>query len=711
MYFIALSWRKREVGEGKREKTRQGHASTRDSLRRWIPALASLLGFGLGLPSAQTSPIENANIRSWTTTFSGWNMEADQYHWVELTPPAEIKRDKILGLSVLIYSDAGTPEVFNLTRQSGRKWWGSNTGMGAGRSGGWAEFIFFDDGRLEVALDRGPCARNATPCRTGTGVESFFAATSSITGSQTFPQNAGRVFKSMTKVRGSIKVDYACTVCGSYYPNRLWTKLGGWDMKNGVSRTYLSSNLGVDPKMVVGMSAVIHSDPDASGKIQVDNLEHISALNATGSPKINRWIRRPRGGTLWYGVGCYGGDPTNRNGCLTSSNISFTHYGLRLWQGPVGTGESTTGLSMYATGAYENGERSTQIFYTNQTVNRGWVKLEYNGSKVGLAVPYVFRQRAYPLNAWNMASALYYSMPFSNLNLAIGRIAGITSTILSDYAPGWGITATNFHRPPSGSGAGPHDINDDKVGGFTLIDEAEGAGSIILNQGVRMEGTYYSRPLGQTVYQYTSNANRGYVLVDYLAGSCDQGGSGLLLRAIPAPTSETCTGTGNLVLQASGSVNGINGTRDDFVYAYKQAAGTTHTTIARLASQDNFNANALSGIMIRSSLNDNARFVAALVKPWGGGYVRYRNGDGQNAGQLAFSCNANPWLRIDFAAPNFYIYYSNSSTMPSTLSQWTYIGPVSISSFPSNSYYVGAASTNANHSKLQKSTFVISSSF
>jgi hypothetical protein len=49
--------------------------------------------------------------------------------------------------------------------------------------------------------------------------------------------------------------------------------------------------------------------------------------------------------------------------------------------------------------------------------------------------------------------------------------------------------------------------------------------------------------------------------------------------------------------------------------------------------------------------------------------------------------------------------------MPTTLSQWTYIGPVSISSFPSNAYYVGVASTNANHSRLQKSTFTISSTF
>lgn len=399
----------------------------------------------------------------------------------------------------------------------------------------------------------------------------------------------------------------------------------------------------------------------------------------------------------------------SRNGCLTPNNLGFQHYALRLWQGPSGNGQRSIGLSNYSFEEYENGTRYTRIAYTNQSVNRGWAKIEYIGAKVPMAVPYVFRQRASPLNAWNMASALYFSIPFSNLNLAANRISGLTSTILSDYAPTYGAVATNFHRPASGSGAGPHEDIDVKVGGVAFIDETEGAGRIILNQGTRMTGTYYAQPSGYTPYKYTSNLNRGYVLVDYLAGSCDQGGNGFFIRAIPAPTSETCTGTGNLVLQASGSVNGINSAKDDFVFAYKPKNGAWSQSIAKLVSQDNSNAQALSGIMIRSSLKDDAKFVAILVKPGGGGYVRYRNHDGASAGQMSFSSNANPWLRIDYGVPTVDIYYSNSSNPPTT-QQWSRLATVPVSAFPST-YFVGAASTNSNSSKLQKSTFTMASGF
>lgn len=684
---------------------------TQKTVLRWFSALVVFAFLSPGTGRAQL--IENANIRSWTQTFSGWNMEEDQTFWVDLNRPSEITREKILGLTVLIYSDEGTPEVFNISRQGGRSYWGPKSGTPAGRSGGWADLHFLDDGRWSMGLDRGPCARTQDPCRTGTAVQSFFAATSNSSGSETFPANVPRMFKSTTKVRGSIKIDYACTTCSNTHPNKLWIKLGGWDMKNGRSKGYAKDNLAVDPKLVVGMSAAIHSDPDAAGKIQVDNLEHVSALNGTGSPMVNRWIRRSRGGILWYGLGCLGGGIDTRDGCLSPTNVGFSTYALRLWQGPVGSGSKTSGLSNYSSQEqYENGTRYTQISYTNQAVNRGWAKIEYTGAKVPMAVPYVFRQRAYPLNAWNMSSALYYSMPFSNLKLAANRIAGISSTILSDYAPTYGFVATNFHRPPSGSGAGPHDAIDVKVGGFTLIDEAEGAGRVILNQGVRMSGTYYALPDGYTPYKYQSNVNRGHVLVDYLAGSCDQGGNGLFLRAIPAPTSETCTGTGNLVLQASGSVNGIGGTKDDFVYAYKVTGGSYHKSIAKLASQDNFNPLALSGIMMRSSLNDDAKFVAILVKPGGGGYIRYRSQNGATAGQQEFSSNANPWLRIDWSVPYFDVYYSNSSSMPTT-QQWSRIATLPMSTFPTsaNSYFVGAASTNANSSRLQKSTFTLSGTF
>jgi hypothetical protein len=359
-----------------------------------VPFLCFALWLGADSARGQ-SLIEDSRIKTWTYPLSGWNMESGASFYADIQLPSAIKATKILGLQVLVLSDEAFPEVFNLTRLSGKL--GSTN---IGRSGGRSNFFIYDDGKLFVTFERGECQVDLTgTCQTGTNPktggpwQTGFFANGKHDGApeQTYPNRIQRSFYNAGKTRLVLKIQYDCASnCGGTATNKFWKQIGTWDMKTQGAKTYPENTFGIHPSRLVDLNAAIHSDPNSGNKIQVDNLEHLGTR--IGSYPINRG----RGGILWYGYGLWrgGGVPSNQ-------------YALRLHQGPNTEGTSSANVVTSYRSTYYMPDPNSQVGlkYTDGAAsgrNRGWIMLEYTGAKSAVKIPYLFLSRAYPIPPWNM---------------------------------------------------------------------------------------------------------------------------------------------------------------------------------------------------------------------------------------------------------------------------------------------------------------------
>jgi hypothetical protein len=648
--------------------------------------------------------ITSDKIRTYTLKLSGWNMEADQfrYQWVQL--PSYILNTQVLNVQVLVFSDEAKPEVFNLTRQSGK-----TNEEGKGKSGGRSNFYFNDNGQLFIQLNRGDCALDANGnCLTGVrNLSGFFGAGNHNSPANSYPNRPGRTFYNSGKIRVSVKIEYYCASCPATPTNKFWLKVGQWNMAAGAPRSFQEPVFGIAPQNIVDLNATIHSDPNAANKIQVDNFEHLGAR--FGTPLA--W--RGRGGMLWFGYG-----------------LNSTEYRLNLSQGPVTHSSDAGGVvSSYRTttmtkqnvnpdGTYPPAVDIELKYQNTATVrNRGWVLVEYTGAKSAIPSPYLFLSRALPFKNWNMPATSSVSLPLSDFGVSASRIGRLATSIQSDPSaclPGClpGIEVNNFHRPMQNSGHLPTSQSND-VGGITYIDESEGSsGSVVLSEfgGFRSLGFYNTTNWYST---YTGAGIRGHVLIDYLAGSCAQGGSGFSLKNIPDAQIAACQGTGNFVIEGSGTK--IKDAGDEFTFAHKLVpSGSSRTLIARLvsksASADFTSPNLIrTGIMIRSGLNANDRFAAILITPSNNCVFRYRSAIGGTTTvdlpTAGTAISATPWVKLEFTTGNtFKAWYSNSTSTTAPTS-WTALGTATINGFPTSNYYTGIAATNGNERNINQAVY------
>ena len=162
-------------------------------------------------------------------------------------------------------------------------------------------------------------------------------------------------------------------------------------------------------------------------------------------------------------------------------------------------------------------------------------------------------------------------------------------------------------------------------------------------------------------------------------------------------TGSTVYADGTFTVKGSG--NDIISNRDAFQYACTERSGDTELT-AFIESQENTNGWAKSGVMIRSSLADNAGFIMMAVAPEGGIHFSYRNENNWSQ-KMYFSdktINAPIWLRLIYKDGYALGYYSSDGQV------WERVQyPVRLDT--SGSYYAGVAVCSHDNSRLCTSIF------
>jgi len=176
---------------------------------------------------------------------------------------------------------------------------------------------------------------------------------------------------------------------------------------------------------------------------------------------------------------------------------------------------------------------------------------------------------------------------------------------------------------------------------------------------------------------------------------------------LPAGWSDSDIGTPGLAGSASFSVGvfTVNGggsdiwsTSDSFNYASESVSGDV-TITARVASQQNTNAWAKSGVMIRESTAANSSFVHVFITPGHGVNMQYRASTGAGAVQLAQ--NAGPvapyWVRLVRSGSTFTGFSSADGVT------WTQVGTISVT-MAANALE-GLSVTAHDNTALNTSTF------
>jgi len=154
--------------------------------------------------------------------------------------------------------------------------------------------------------------------------------------------------------------------------------------------------------------------------------------------------------------------------------------------------------------------------------------------------------------------------------------------------------------------------------------------------------------------------------------------------------------SGTFTVKGSGA--DIWGPSDAFNYAYKSSSGNV-TVIARVASQQNTNAWAKAGVMIRETTAANSTYVFVFVTPGNGVNMQYRSSTGGSSAQAgAISGLAAPyWVGLVRSGNTFTGYASADG------SSWTRVGSVSVT-LPT-SVLEGLAVTEHDNRQLNTSTF------
>jgi hypothetical protein len=668
-------------------------------------AVYSIFSGALGASVADAQIYNETQIRTWTMPIGAWNMRASQGASISVATAPPYNPDQMAGVDAVIFSDNNSTsyktEVFNLNRMGVRY-----PSFNGSKSGGYLEIWRYNSHPAfypaYLKLDRGPCPRSLFEinCQEGTKAAGFFAA-SVNNYPRTFPFWIPRAFSKTDRNRGTAKVDFICTSCPASTVNTAWYRLKNWNMQTVPHKKYdVSTDFNIVPTNFVGMNSVIHSDPQA-GKIEVDNLEHVSAV----SRAEGLYESRNRGGILWMGYGCArNGDG---NGDCNADGNALSLYRLIAYRGPARDGDSRS--TSYVNKEYGFGPNFSRpprpLVYASGTGTRGWIKLEYTGTKSAAAVPYAMKTKVVALGPWDMLANVGHSVNFSQLNIAANRITNLSTGILSDWdcASDLGRIATNYNRPTSQSSSGhPGDL-DRRAGGVTIVDERDGLirfntfNVMVLQEDSPDQRAYYRTPCFDN-----PSVNRGHVRLDYLAGSCEQGGSGFSLTAIPSTQTEKCTGTGNLVVEGAGAglpekSGSTDMGRDEFTYVHKYTSGSTKTLVMKVESLGGPSApsGTKAGIMIRSSLANNAYHVSVVATPQGVRLV-YRLQTSPTTYVIGNNAMQAPcWLKLFKQGNSIYPYYSTNGA------DWQLITPIG---FTATNYYVGPAVSTSSPS-MANATF------
>ena len=146
-----------------------------------------------------------------------------------------------------------------------------------------------------------------------------------------------------------------------------------------------------------------------------------------------------------------------------------------------------------------------------------------------------------------------------------------------------------------------------------------------------------------------------------------------------------------------GSGADIWGTADEFRYVYQAASGDCEIR-ARVATQQNTDVWAKSGVMIRETVGATSRHAFMAVTPGNGLAFQYRTATGGSSTHVAGGAGAAPyWVRLVRAGSTITAYKSTNGT------SWTTVGSVSVSM--TSTVQIGLAVTSHLDGTLNTSTF------
>jgi hypothetical protein len=147
----------------------------------------------------------------------------------------------------------------------------------------------------------------------------------------------------------------------------------------------------------------------------------------------------------------------------------------------------------------------------------------------------------------------------------------------------------------------------------------------------------------------------------------------------------------------NGSGSDIFGTSDSFQYIYQTASGDC-TVVAKVTSVENTDPWAKAGVMIRESLNDDARHASVFVTPGNGVAFQSRSATaGTSTSSNTTGLAAPYWVKIMRSGSTFTAYRSADGV------SWTSMGSRSISM--GSTCYIGLAVTAHNSATICTATF------
>ncbi len=568
---------------------------------------------------------------------SGWNMKINSAMLSYTITNPVFPQGLITGFSTVIYSDPyadGTIEIEHFSRL--------NPYAGPLRElGGNASLRYFTTGtgesrRASIWLNQGDISVNPTH---------FSKA------------NFGRT----DVTRGYVKIDYLQSGGGTdpvpVYD--FWVKVPSWNLyaaKTSDTKFFPLTSMGISSQQIVAMNASIYSDPNASGEVDVDQWNRTSSHSAAGQAYP------------------YGG----RGGTLASWSS-----GIGLVMGPVD-------------GAHQlNINRFKDINWSSTTAKRGWVKISYIGTKSANAQPYAVKTKVRSLDNWDMnTSSNEYPIVFSSLGIKSDRIMNFQTIVRSDLNSSYTIYS-DFHRINFGGSQSGTKYSESggetTIGGKANFVRFHHIGEFFKDRIPPPSTDWFDYPAN---YSNISSYNRGYLSLDYLAGTCVQGLAGFTIQAVPGTRPNACIAgpSGNAIFEGAG--NDIWNNSDDFAFAFKTASGDRDLSL-KVETQGNTSGWAKVGIMFRVSLSANSKEASMLLTPSNGGQFTWRPDNSSSTSRTSdnqtIKAKAPYYIRISKVGNTFTAYYRQTTT-----AAWALVGSQTITAFggAATQYYYGLAQSS-----------------